>query len=400
MLVILILLLLDFYAFQAFRTVLPDGSGSKILLNVLYWVISLGIYAAAVYMMSKRFEAPAITVRWVFGIMICVFAAKVVIALFMLGEDGFRVSKWIASKFGNSATTATSNGISRSRFLSQVGLLAGGSTLGLFVWGMLKTAYNYRVRKTVVQLSQLPKSFTPLKIVQISDMHLGSFLNTDAVERAVNIINEQQPDLIFFTGDMVNEYSREAEPFIPVLSKLKAKYGVFSSMGNHDYYGEPEDIKRIMEIHGECGWNLLNNAHKVIDVEGQKIAVVGVENWGRSDYFPKLGDVQKACVGCEDADVKLLLSHDPSHWDDVVTKDFQDIDITFSGHTHGFQMGIEIPQLKIKFSPSQFVYKQWAGLYNRGKQYLYVNRGLGFIGFHGRVGIPPEITVMQVEGKA
>jgi len=236
-------------------------------------------------------------------------------------------------------------------------------------------------------------------------MHLGSFINTDPVQKAVAKINELNADIVLFTGDMVNSIADEAEPFIGVLSGIQAKFGVYSVLGNHDYgsyyrWETKEDgeknLDRLKAIHAECGWNLLNNQNQILDIDGAQIAIIGVENWGHSEHFPKYGNLQTALQGSEQADLKLLLSHDPSHWNYKVSQENPEIDITFSGHTHGFQMGIEIPWLKIKWSPSKYVYKQWAGLYQKGQQYLYVNRGLGFIGYHGRVGIHPEITLLEV----
>lgn len=397
---IIILLAIDLYAFQAIRTVLIDSPTLKLILTIVYWMISIALYIGAIAIMQREFNTTTLAIRIVFGAIITFAVAKLFIVLFLLAEDSVRLVKWAVHQlYTQPITGVKQHGITRSQFISKIGLLAGGFMLGSFVWGMVKTAYNYKVRKVSVPLAQLKSSFTGLKIVQISDLHLGSFIGTEAIEHAVKIINKQQADVIFFTGDLVNAHATEAESFIPVLSQLKAKYGVYSTLGNHDYYGTEADLARIKTIHTECGWTILNNDHRVLEIDDQKIAIVGVENWGESRHFPKMGDLDKACQGCEEVDVKLLLSHDPSHWNYVVSQNYKDIDITFSGHTHGFQFGIEIPQLKIKWSPSQYAYKQWAGLYSRGKQHLYVNRGLGFIGFHGRVGIPPEITVMDVVGK-
>ncbi len=398
---IIILLIIDLYAFQALKTVFADSPTLKSTITIGYWLINISIYLAALVGLRSGFGAPTLMVRIILGALICISIAKAAVVLFLLTDDVIRLFKWLSNQFYRQADTAYKYpDISRSQFISKLGLLAGGTMLGAFVYGMARTAYNYKIRTANVALPQLPPTFKGLKIVQISDLHLGSFINTSSVDRAVEIINQQEADLIFFTGDMVNRHYNEAEPFIPILSKLKANHGVFSVLGNHDYYGTPADLEKMKTIHDECGWTILNNANKILEIDGQSIAIVGVENWGQLDYFPKIGNLNIACKGCEAVDAKLLLSHDPSHWDYVVSEKHKDIDITFSGHTHGFQMGVEIPFLKIKWSPSQYAYKQWAGLYNKGNQYLYVNRGLGFIGWHGRVGIPPEITVMNVTGKA
>lgn len=239
--------------------------------------------------------------------------------------------------------------------------------------------------------------------MQISDIHSGSFASREPLLKALKIIKEQNADVIFFTGDLVNNLSLETDDYVDIFKEIKAPMGVFSTLGNHDYgdymqwNSKEEKIKnldRLKSVHAQSGWKLLMNEHQVLQRGEDKIAVIGIENWGAHMHFPKYGDMKKAYSGAEQYPVKLLLSHDPSHWDAQVRKEYGDIDITFSGHTHGFQFGIEIPGFR--WSPSQYVYKQWAGLYNEGKQYLYVNRGLGFLGYPGRVGILPEITVMEL----
>jgi predicted MPP superfamily phosphohydrolase len=215
---------------------------------------------------------------------------------------------------------------------------------------------------------------------------------------------QQKADIIFFTGDLVNNEATETEPFIEILSRVKAPMGVFSTLGNHDYgdyktWESPEakvkNLQDLKDIHAQLGWKLMMNEHVALKKGDDEIALIGIENWGGNLNFPKYGDMKKAHAGTEKYPVKLLLSHDPSHWEMQVRKDYKDVDITFSGHTHGFQFGIEIPGW-IKWSPSQFVYKQWAGLYQQGDQKLYVNRGFGFLGYPGRVGIMPEITVLEL----
>jgi predicted MPP superfamily phosphohydrolase len=396
---LLFILLIDIYAYQAFRTVLLDAPALKTIVVIAYWGISLSLYVAAILALRNGFDLSNFTVKFVFGAIICLFAAKVTITLFMLSDDLFRFTKWIVAQFTPSINSPSEgNKMTRLAFLSKAGLVAGGTMLSLFVYGMVRTAYNFTIRRVTVHLEQLPAQFKGLKVVQISDMHLGSFASTEPIAKAVEMINELEADIIFFTGDLVNSKAAEAMPYQSILASLKAKIGIYSSLGNHDYYGSENDLRQIIQFHKDCGWNILLNEHAIIEVDNTQIGILGVENWGRSRHFPKVGDLNKALKGCENTSVKLLLSHDPSHWDAVVSQEFSNIDLTFSGHTHGFQMGVEIPELKIKFSPSQFAYKQWGGLYNRGKQYLYVNRGLGFIGFHGRVGIPPEITLMDIKG--
>ena len=271
------------------------------------------------------------------------------------------------------------------------------------VFGMIKGAFDYRVKKVKLKLLNLPASFNGLKIVQISDIHTGSFNSTEHLEKAIEIILKQKPDLIFFTGDIVNDQASELEGFTETFKKIQAPLGVYSTLGNHDYgdYVQWEsasakqlNLDKICKAHSEYGWKLLNNQHHILQKGEDKIAILGVENWGGSLRFPKYGKISEAHLGTENAAVKLLLSHDPSHWDGQINKEYKDIDVMFSGHTHGMQFGIEIPGFK--WSPSQYIYKQWAGLYQKENQYLYVNRGLGFIGYPGRVGILPEITVVEL----
>jgi predicted MPP superfamily phosphohydrolase len=250
----------------------------------------------------------------------------------------------------------------------------------------------------------LPEALSGLKIVQISDIHSGSFLYPESVQKAVEIINQQHADLIFFTGDLVNNTADEVIPLLPILSKIKATYGVFSILGNHDYgdyvrWDSPEkkqeNLNQLKRYHKELGWQLLTNANRIVSIHGKQIGIVGVENYSTHMRFPKYGNLQASFSGIENTHLKLLLSHDPSHWAHEVITQFKDIAITFSGHTHGFQFGVEIPGI-IQWSPIQYVYKQWAGLYKNGNQMLYVNRGLGHLGYPGRVGILPEITLIEL----
>jgi predicted MPP superfamily phosphohydrolase len=269
------------------------------------------------------------------------------------------------------------------------------------LYGMIKGAFEFKIFKEKIISPKFPSVFNGLKIVQISDLHLGSFTSAEPLEKAIDLINQQEADYILFTGDLVNEKTDEAYPFIETLKKLKAKNGIYSVLGNHDYgdyiqwpsdTAKQENLKAMHKVHSDLGWKLLLNEHQIIEKDGEKIAIIGVENWGMG-RFPKYGKLDIAYKGTENISFKILLSHDPSHWENQVKKEYKDINLTLSGHTHGMQFGVEIPGFK--WSPVQYVYKQWAGLYEENNQLLYVNRGLGFIGYAGRVGIMPEITVLE-----
>jgi predicted MPP superfamily phosphohydrolase len=249
----------------------------------------------------------------------------------------------------------------------------------------------------------LPKAFDGIRIAQLSDIHTGSFHNKQAVKNGVDLLIDEKPDMVFFTGDLVNNETKEVRDYIDVFSKVKAPLGVFSSTGNHDYgdyrnWSSPsakqKNFEDLKKAHKNMGWDLLLNENRALRVDGDEISIIGVENWG-AGRFSKYGDLKRAYEGAEETPFKILLSHDPSHWDAQIRKEFKDIDLTLSGHTHGFQFGVEIGNLK--WSPSQYIYKQWAGLYSEEDQYIYVNRGFGYIGYPGRIGILPEITILELQ---
>jgi predicted MPP superfamily phosphohydrolase len=275
----------------------------------------------------------------------------------------------------------------------------------MFVCGMIFWNFDFVVRQETITLQELPASFDGIRIIQFSDIHLGSWACPAELRKAVSIINSNHPDIVFFTGDLVNYNSYEAYNFENILADIRAPLGIFAIMGNHDYgdyvqwpsrEAKMENLEYLHEIYKEMGWKLLLNEHVFIHRGSDSIAIIGVENWGGTKRFPRLGDLGKAVQGLGKTSVQLLLSHDPSHWDKIVRRIFPNIDITFSGHTHGFQFGLEC--CGIRWSPAQYFYREWAGLYTRAvagshPQYLYVNRGLGSIGYPGRIGMLPEITL-------
>lgn len=401
-----ILLVIDFYAFQAIRTVMAQSEQMwKRTISIAYWAITAITLASIIYFFFFDFYSVPKWFRvYVISSLFVFYVPKLILNVFLLLDDSIRLGKWTVSLFTPGQSDAGSSaGISRSQFLAQTGLLVGGFFLFQFIYGMVRTAFNYQVRRVKIPIRNLPDAFNGFRIVQISDIHTGSFTSDSPLREAVKLVNEQNPDAIFFTGDLVNNRSDEALDYVDALKELKARHGVFSIFGNHDYgdyytWKSPEEktknLQMLEEIHANLGWKLLRNQYAWLGEGEDRIAIVGVDNWSAVGRFPQYGDLKKATEGTEGAKTKLLLSHDPSHWKAQVTKAFPDIDAMFSGHTHGFQFGFEIPGLK--WSPAKYMYPEWAGLYQREHQSLYVNRGLGFLGYSGRVGIPPEITLIEL----
>jgi predicted MPP superfamily phosphohydrolase len=334
------------------------------------------------------------------------FLGKLITVIFFLVDDIRRLIQWITGKlfFRNTeGEQLTEDGISRSAFLSWLGLAAGGTLFGSLVYGF-GNKYNYEVKKIKLSFDNLPASFKGLKIVHISDIHCGSFTDKNAVAKGIQKALNEKPDLILFSGDLVNDKATEMEEYMNVFNQLKAPMGVYSTFGNHDYgdyiswpingVSKEQNLLNLAKVHADLGWRLLMNEHVAIEKNGEQIALLGIENWSNKARFPKHGRMDLAYAGTEKYPFKILMSHDPSHWEGQVRTQYPDIDLTLSGHTHGMQFGVEIPGFH--WSPVQYIYKQWAGLYQEDKQKLYVNRGFGFIGYPGRVGILPEITVIEL----
>jgi predicted MPP superfamily phosphohydrolase len=406
-----IIIVIDLYFYQAVSTILKGASVTR--RNIVFYIYT-GFTALSILTVLAPIVIPFqdwpkfIKIYFIAFIAIILFS-KIIGSVFLLVDDLIRLFRWIASYFIKPKNVSTDlvtdnvHRISRLKFLNYIALGMAALPFTGFIYGMIRGAFNYTVHRVRVTLPDLPAAFNGFKIVQISDIHSGSFSSTTHVEEAVKLILKQQADVIFFTGDLVNNEAKEMEPFMDVLNKLQAPHGVYSTLGNHDYgdyihWESPEakqkNLQDLKNVHAQLGWRLLMNEHVPLKRGDAAIAVIGVENWGGNLNFPKYGDLKKAHAGTENYPVKLLLSHDPSHWDKQIRKEFKDIDITFSGHTHGFQMGVEIPGFK--WSPSKYFYKEWAGLYTNENQHIYVNRGLGFLGYPGRIGISPEITVMEL----
>ncbi len=399
----LLFLGIDYYVFQIFKTLFHDKT-SKNIIYISYWSITV---ITLIALFTYNFTKPAflgdtlrrLTIAFIFIMFITKFFAVIILLL----DDTSRLLQWIYQKI--SPTVSLSKGISRSEFMMKLAI--GFSALPFIgmTYGVFSGAHDYRVRRHRIKLTKLPDSFEGLKILQISDIHAGSFFDKKAVMRGVQMILDQKPDIVFFTGDLVNNSAEEMEEYIEVFNKITAPFGVFSTLGNHDYgdyiaWDSAEEkkanLEKLKQIHKQMGWQLLMNEHQYIEKNGEKIAIIGVENWSAKPQFPKKGKLKEAYQGSE-APVKLLLSHDPTHWDAEVRK-YADIDIMFAGHTHGAQFGLEWGD--IKWSPVKYVYKQWAGLHQESAQYLYVNRGFGYLGFPGRIGIFPEITVITLSKSA
>lgn len=406
----LIMLLLDFYVFQAVRTVSQNLSErARFWVALGYWVFSvLAILALISFPYVQAFQASRFYRNYIFAILVGLFFAKLVAAIFFFSDDLRRMALWLMSKIfpGTGAQYMSSNGgIPRSTFLSWLGIGVGSSLFGTLLYGF-SNKYNYQVKRIKLKFPNLPAAFNGFKLVQISDVHSGSFQNKKAVNHGIDLILQENPDLILFTGDLVNDRASEMDEYKPIFARLKAPMGVYSTLGNHDYgdyVSWPTPVEKmanldaLKQVHADMGWRLLMNEHVKLERNGEQIALLGIENWGAKGRFPKYGKMNEAYPGTETIPFKILMSHDPSHWDAEVRTSYPDIDLMLSGHTHGMQFGIENPYFR--WSPVQWMYKQWAGLYEEGKQKLYVNRGFGFIGYPGRVGILPEITVIELRGE-
>ncbi len=401
-------LLMDTYIFQAIKTVSQSASPkTKTIIYAVYWTISaIAIISFLIFLFTDHTFLGKKLRTYLFAVSIGLFLSKIIVVAFLFIDDVRRLVQWIISKFNKSETVAavaTGEGITRSTFLSWLGLAAGGTLFGSLLYGF-SNKYNYNVKKLQLAYDNLPVAFKGLKIVHISDIHSGSFTDKKAVEHGVQKIMNEKADIIVFTGDLVNDRAHEMDDFLDVFSQLKAPMGVYSTFGNHDYgdyvswpyngVTKEGNLENLKKVHAGMGWKLLMNEHVVLEKGGEEIALLGIENWSNKARFPKHGRMDLAHAGTEKYPFKILLSHDPSHWDGEVKHKYTDVDLMLSGHTHGMQFGVEIPGFK--WSPVQYMYKQWAGLYTDGKQKLHVNPGFGFIGYPGRVGILPEITVIEL----
>ncbi|TDB69231.1 metallophosphoesterase [Arundinibacter roseus] len=403
-----VLFAIDWYVWQALRTVIRTASPlTQRWVSGLYWgfsILSLSAYVLIQLLPPDMFSR--IVRNFIFASIALPYFAKLFAVLVLFVDDLRRLVQWVISLFAPSVAPASADPsgprIPRSEFMATTALVAGGSLLGTFAFGIISGAHDYRIRRVKVALKNLPKEFEGIRIAQLSDIHSGSFFNKTAVKGGIDLLMKEKPDLAFFTGDLVNDRATEVKDYISIFEKVKAPLGVYSVLGNHDYgdyapFASPaarqQNLNDVKEAHRLMGWNLLLDQNRGIKVDGAEIGLIGIENWGAGG-FAKYGDLAKAYKGAEEYPVKILLSHDPSHWQAQVRPQFRDIDLALAGHTHGMQFGVELPGFK--WSPVQYRYKEWAGLYKEDDQFLYVNRGFGYIGYPGRVGILPEITILEL----
>lgn len=406
-----LLLLIDWYVWQAVKIVFQHNTAQvQQFVKWAFWSLTaIIIFGLWLY----NFAPPdALGRRLRTAILFSLFAvygSKLLsVTLIFLG-DAARFFTWAKGQFfpNNELPQALSESpdtITRSEFLMKTALVAASVPAAALTWGILSGAHDYRVRRVKLAIKNLPRSFEGMTIGQISDIHSGSFFNKIAVKGGIELLLKEKPDMVFFTGDLVNDRATEVNDYVHLFDKIKAPLGVYSTLGNHDYgayagwpspQAKKQNLDDVKKAHKVLGYDLLTDDRRTIQLGGEKLAIIGVENISANEsIFPNNGNLQRAIVGTEEAAVKLLLSHDPTHWDMEVNTQYPDIDVMFSGHTHGLQLGVTIGDKT--YSPAQWQYKQWGGLYQKGNQQLYVNRGFGYLGFPGRVGMPPEITIFEL----
>jgi predicted MPP superfamily phosphohydrolase len=402
---------IEIYAFKGLRMTFAglDPIWRKVIYT-LFWSSTVVAYGTIVFMMlnwTERHEWQGRSNYTLFnfavGFFIIAVTSKLIFGTFHLLNDIANGVKWVGTRFFTTPSGESHEKMTRIQFFNQLGIGAAALWTGSMLYGVTRGKYAFRVMSERIEFPDLPDAFDGLRIVHISDMHLGSFNQAlDEVQPGFDLINSLSPDYVFFTGDMVNNFAQEAEPWIDRLAGIQARYGKFSILGNHDYgdyaMGRQPELKkksqeRLFEIHKEAGFQLLRNENVLLEKDGQSIRLLGSENWGLG--FHQHGDLVKTMEGVATDEFKILLSHDPTHWSEQVVGQ-TNIALTLSGHTHGAQMGVELPQFGIKLSPVSVRYKRWGGLYSEGNQYIYINRGFGFLAFPGRVGMAPEITLIEL----
>jgi hypothetical protein len=406
----IILLLVDLYAFKGVWNLSRNASSVwKSVWRWGYWIPTAVTLGGLVYVFLNFNEMSENRdfgfAYWLVAFTMVFFIPKLFFSVFHIVDDLVHFVRWIVAKW-QPQPTGEGVKINRLQFINQAGLAVSAVVFAGMFYGVTSGRFAFRFIKKNLRFTNLPPAFDGLRIVQISDAHLGSFLGKGKKEvaRVFEKVNALNPDLILFTGDMINNYAIESDEWIDLFSKLKAREGKFAILGNHDYgdyvnwpsiAAKEKNLNDLREVQKNMGWKLLENDNHIIEIDGEKLGIIGVENWSARGHFPKYGKLDQATKGLEETSLNVLLSHDPSHWQAEVVSDYPKIDLTLSGHTHGMQFGVEIPGFK--WSPVQYFYDEWAGLYKSNEQYLYVNRGYGYIGFPGRVGIQPEITILTLE---
>ena len=400
---ITVLILIDFYIYHVLRILTQGASnGTRTTVGLIYWalcIMSIGSFLLFPYITNPYFK------QYIFSIGIGWVLTQVFMVLFFLMDDLRRGAFWTmgqAASIAGAKFMNTEKGIPRSTFLSWLGVGLSSTLFFSLLYGF-GNKYNYKLVKKKISLNGLPLAFKGFKIIHISDIHSGSLKDKAAVLKGVELIEKQNADIVLFTGDLVNDRATEMHNWMDVFGKINAPHGVYSTLGNHDYGDyvkwdtveeKKQNLEALKQVHHDLGWRLLMNENISIEKNGEKIKIVGIENWGAKARFPKYGKMDLAMQGVSNDDVAILLSHDPSHWEAEVIPKYSNVQLTLSGHTHGMQFGLENPYFK--WSPVQWVYKQWAGIYESKDQQLYVNRGFGFLGYPGRVGILPEITLIEL----
>ncbi|MEJ5994763.1 metallophosphoesterase [Pedobacter sp. Du54] len=403
-----LLLAFDYYCYSAILSVFKKWKPTtKKFFTTAYWsytiLLIIGVFCAIYFQKVLFLSLKSIILVAFFLTVIC----KLCMLPFLLVDDLRRLVIKLVSITRKPTTQKTkkptTESITRSEFLTKAGLIAAAVPLSSLSWGIISGAYDYHVKRVKLILPNLPKAFDGIKLGQISDIHSGSFYNKTAVKGGVDMLMAEKPDFIFFTGDLVNNLTNEVRDYQDIFTKVTAPLGVYSTLGNHDYgdyyFGRessPAKVKNLQDMittHKLMGYDLLMNESRRLKVNGEEIGILGIENWG-TGRFPKYGKMELAVKNTDDLPVKLLLSHDPSHWRGEVLEKYSDIDAMFSGHTHGMQFGVRLKEFQ--WSPVQYIYKEWAGLYREKQQQLYVNVGYGFLGYPGRVGILPEITIFEL----
>tara|TARA_R110001592_G_scaffold80822_4_gene240358 strand:+ start:2572 stop:3819 length:1248 start_codon:yes stop_codon:yes gene_type:complete len=403
--IVLLLSWIELYAYQATKTLLKNVKANRAKwLKRIYLLQAIVMMTLVFYLFLS--QAGTVAFSFIISIIFMSYSAKLVGLVFVFIDDIRRAIAlfFAGKKRRKDKKIASGKKISRSEFLAKTAVAAATLPIVTMSFGIVSGAYDYRIRRKKLYLPNLPSGFNGIKMAQLSDIHSGSFFDKKAVEGGIDLLMGEKPDVVFFTGDLVNNQTKEVNDYFDIFSKVKADLGVYSTLGNHDYgdymqWSSPQakqkNLQDMVLAHEKLGWNLMMNENTSLKVGGDQISLIGVENWG-GGRFAKYGNLDLAHKNAE-GDVKILLSHDPSHWDAQVRPNFKDIDLMFAGHTHGMQLGVEIGDFR--WSPSQWMYPQWADLYTEGNHHLYVNRGFGFLGFPGRIGILPEITIFELTNR-